>query len=117
MKLRSLIFFTTLLTSSISFAGQQEGKVVQLLVHDNGANARKFDLILDNTAQSGMDWCSSKEQWTGNLDSQGAQAQYSMLLAALMAGKKVTVISDSTQNCPDGMSNRIRNLYINTYNP
>jgi hypothetical protein len=107
------IFGFLLATISAScIAGWQEGTVQQLLVHDSGASSGKFDLILENAVENEMSWCSSYQGWTGDLDNEGARAQYALLLAALMAGKKVMVYSDSTQNCPDGNRNRVRNVLV-----
>lgn len=100
-----LILFFSPLTLA---AGNQSGLITKLLVHYPGSGAGKFDIALDGPRAGTLPaGCDTIIEWTGDLTSQAAQAQYSMLLAARIAGKRVQI--DGADSCMGG-----REIILNT---
>lgn len=105
---KSIAFLFISLTSTVAFSGTQTGEIVHLLVHWNGNQTSKFDVRLSGNADSQPEGCNGG-RFVGLLDTEAAKAQYSMVLAASIASKKVYI---QGQGYCSGNQEVIRNVSI-----
>ena len=93
----------------VVLGGSQEGNITLLLVHhpETGGNG-KFDVELDGSISSTN--CGTNA-WSAELDTGAAEAQYAMLLAALVEREQVRIDGNPTQTCI-GNREKIRNVRI-----
>ena len=106
-----LLTLTLMMASqSYSQTASETGKISRMLVHNAPAQSSDMDkrvLIWLDGAMSGG-FCSEKN-WTIYLNNEAANAQYSLLLAAYMAGKTVKLSGNPSQICA-GSQEVVRNI-------
>jgi len=92
----------------LSFAGTATGLIDKFVVHHNGSDLHKYDVSLNGNAKDQPAECNNHEFW-GDLTTEAGRAQYSMLLAAVMAGRSVQI--DGQSSCFHGRE-AIRNVRL-----
>lgn len=107
--MKYLSVLVLLLFSNIVNAGSQQGRVLALVVHDNGSGVEKLDVKLSGVGEN-IPWSSTGKEWTLYFNNEASKAQFAMLQAAYIADLEVQIDSDGTAVCPDGGRNRIRNV-------
>ena len=111
MKFRIFHFLVLIILFGVgdAFAGSQKGLITYLVIHYNDSTLlEKMDVTLDGVAS--VDACAS-EGWSVEFTADARKAQYAMLLASYMAGKKVQIDGNGPNSCYYGKE-KIRNVRI-----
>jgi len=90
----------------------QEGKITKLFVSNaltDKPDAQRVIVRLEGDVEGG--WCPKKVFWQMLLSNPAEQAQYDLLLASYMNGKKVKIWGNKDQHCIH-KGERIRNVEI-----
>lgn len=90
----------------------ERGIITKLQIHNSpGAGSERYMLQLNSTmtVDDGGELCGS-DQWTGYLETQGDQAQFSAVLAAKLANKEIWL--QGTSGVYLSNEQIIRNVYI-----
>jgi hypothetical protein len=106
--LKKLFITALLLLPIFSFAGSATGLIDKFVVHYNGSDIHKYDVSLKGNAIDQPSECNNHEFW-GDLTTEAGRAQYSLLLAAVMAERSVQIDGQST--CFQGRE-AIRNVRL-----
>ena len=115
--MKTLITFTLILFVSSALAEQQtqaiqEGKITKLFVSNdlsNKADSQRVIVRLENDVSGGH--CPKKVFWQMLLATPAEKAQYDLLLASYMNGKKVKIWGNKDKHCIH-KGERIRNVEI-----
>ena len=112
MKYILSVILTLISTFVYSDQAFETGKVSWLLVHNSPDQTKvtdkKVDIRLEGSKTRGF--CG--DAWTILLSNKAAEAQYSMLLAAYMAGKTVKLTGNPSKLCV-GNREVVRNVELN----
>ncbi len=113
----SLLFISSTSFGSVGAGGWNNVKIKKIVVHDNGDSAYKGRVevyMFSEMPADSVPTCISNTAYKFaigiDLSRPGAQVQYSTVLAAYMAGKKVSVALNKDQ-CVDGIP-MLRNITI-----
>ena len=91
---------------------EEIGKITYFQIHshptDETSNGRRYIIMLDSEALPNE--C-GEDRWSGYLDTEAGQAQYSAILAAYMAGEKIRIQGTDSSLCVSGTL-LIRNVYL-----
>lgn len=110
--MKYLVLISSLVLSSLACAEQafETGRISWILVHNGASQSSDMDkrvlIRLDGTMSGGF--CTEKN-WTILFNSKAAEAQYSMLLAAYIAGRSVRFSGHPSQVC-GGNQEVVRNI-------
>jgi len=115
--MKKIITLSLIFASSLSYGYTKEtGKITNIQVHQFPREApsserldQRFFVHLNSTISG--ESCAQDDRWFGYLNTDAGRAQYSTILAAYMAGKKVTLEATNSQSCTSG-SMLIRNIYL-----
>ena len=110
--MKHIFLVTLILMSSFANSGQatETGNITWLLIHNGATQTSDQDmrvLIRLDGAMSGG-FCTEKN-WVITLNSEAANAQYSLLLAAYISDKSVRITGHSSQFC-NGSQELVRNV-------
>ncbi len=115
MKLNYFSILLVVFSASV-FAekAMETGNVSWLLVHNGPENVATSKRVLINIeGEMAGGFCTDKN-WAIVFDNEAANAQYSLLLAAYMSGKKVKLTGNSTAVCSGGQD-IVRNIEFINY--
>lgn len=108
----TLFCILVLLTANTHAQAIQEGKITKLFVSNDlsdKSDAKRVIVRLESDIKGGL--CPKKVYWQMLLNNSAERAQYDLLLASYMNGKKVKIWGNKTMQCIH-KGERIRNVEI-----
>lgn len=111
--MRHVVLIIVLLFSPIAFGERafEAGKINKILIHNNPSEdsiSERVVVYLDATMEGGF--C-TKKNWAIVLNNEAAKAQYALLLASYLSGKKVKLSGNLESDCIAEYEN-VRNVEI-----
>ena len=111
LKILLIALILTVPNLSIAQMAMETGMITKLLVHNAGSDpsGQRIIVALDGDLSNGF--CRDQTYWSLLIDTEASKAQYALLLANYLAGKRVKIWGNPFEDCIAGSEN-IRNVEI-----